>query len=571
MEASKRTISEIFNGSRVLEVPFFQRSYVWGEEQWERLLEDVYNVCRSNQSYFMGPIILKQQPTSTASNCGDIRTIIDGQQRLTTLSILLKVLCLKNQDMKPFNKRLFLDDNTIVLRHNHNDINAYNNIMNMINEEIIDKKDNISCAYNYFSKELNPDNVSFGTITDKMQFVVIDLLQDEDEQQIFDAINSLGVKLDTADLLKNFFFKRDDLDGYKKYWRDVFELDEETKDYWDKKVTSGRFGRSFIDLFFYSFLQIKMQDYSLAVKTEDKILFSKVDKLFESYKKFIGKYCDDNRSALRDEIRDYAYLFKQIFDPEVINKELPAEAGIERLNAVIFALETTTLIPYVLFVERNVKDYTAKTELYEFIESYIMRRILTKASTKNYNQLFSERLILNKILSKRRFVEFLEKQDDKVNYLPSDRQVLNAINDYVLTNKYATGILYFIETKIRNRSRHSTQLLGISKYSLEHIMPKKWTNNWGSPPAHISSDERDLKLLTLGNLTIITQALNASIRDADWQTKKVGRNSDKAGLEKYAEGIDTFSDYLDSPIWDESVIEERAKFLYDQSIKAWNI
>lgn len=570
MDAGKRTINDIFNGSRVLEIPFFQRAYVWGEEQWERLLEDIDNVCRSNEPYFMGSVILKQQQTSTRSCYGDIRTIIDGQQRLTTLSILLKVLCLKTEKMNQFDKRFRLDDGTTVLKHNHNDIESYTAIMNLISEESIEKNDSISAAYRYFCENLHADTISFDAVANKMLFVAIDLSPEEDEQQIFDAINSLGVKLTTAELLKNYFFNRDDLQAYETYWKSVFEQDEDTKAYWDREITAGRFRRSFIDLFFYSYLQIKLQDVSLSVKTEDKILFSKVDKLFESYKKFIERYYDGDKSILRAEIRDYANLFKKIFDPEVVNNELPAKAGLERLNAIIFALETTTLIPYILFVERNVNDHVVKTELYEFIESYIMRRLLTRASTKNYNQLFTDRLILNRILSKQEFLDFLENQDDRVNYLPSDTQVRDAINSYVLTNKQATGVLYFIESKIRDRTRHSTQLLGMNKYSLEHIMPKKWINHWEAPTEHALIDERHRKLLTLGNLTIITQALNASIRDADWETKKAGRGADKAGLKKYAEGIDTFSDFMCKKIWDEAAIAERAEFLHNNAIEVWD-
>lgn len=88
-------------------------------------------------------------------------------------------------------------------------------------------------------------------------------------------------------------------------------------------------------------------------------------------------------------------------------------------------------------------DYV-KSELYGFIESFIMRRLVTKATTKNYNQLFTDRLIFNRILSKREFLEFLEKQDDKVNYLPNDIQMQEAIDYYVLTNKQAAGVLYLI-------------------------------------------------------------------------------------------------------------------------------
>ena len=95
MDAGKRTINEIFNGSRILEIPFFQRAYVWDETQWERLLDDVENVSRTRTPYFMGSVILKQQLTDTTSAVGDVRIVIDGQQRLTTLSILLKVLLQK--------------------------------------------------------------------------------------------------------------------------------------------------------------------------------------------------------------------------------------------------------------------------------------------------------------------------------------------------------------------------------------------------------------------------------------------------------------------------------------------
>ena len=298
MDAGKRTINDIFNGSRVLEIPFFQRAYVWGEEQWERLLEDAENTCRSNEPYFMGSAILKQQPTGTSSNYGDVRTIIDGQQRLTTLSILLKVLCLKTGKMNLFDKRFRLDDDSAVLKHNHNDIEAYTYIMDLTTEEIIQKKDNVSRAYEYFRKNVDPNRISFEAITNKMLFVVIDLSPEEDEQQIFDAINSLGVKLTTAELLKNFFFKRDDLQAYAVYWKDIFEKDEETKTYWDREITAGRFRRSFIDLFFYAYLQIKIQDATLGVTAEDKLQFSKVDKLFESYKKFIDKYYAGDRSEI---------------------------------------------------------------------------------------------------------------------------------------------------------------------------------------------------------------------------------------------------------------------------------
>ena len=85
MDAGKRTISEIFTGNKMLEVPFFQRAYVWKEENWERFLEDLEYVSGSRMPYFMGSLILKQQMTGSNSAVGDVRLVIDGQQRLTTI------------------------------------------------------------------------------------------------------------------------------------------------------------------------------------------------------------------------------------------------------------------------------------------------------------------------------------------------------------------------------------------------------------------------------------------------------------------------------------------------------
>lgn len=568
MDAGKRTINDVFNGSRVLEIPFFQRSYVWGEEQWERLLEDVESL-NHNEPYFMGSVILKQKQTNTDNAYGDIRTVIDGQQRLTSISILLKVLSLKSGNMAPFDRRFRLDDESIVLKHNHNDVEAYNRIMNLNILEEISANDNISRAYQYFKENLDVEKLDFLNIANLILFVVIDLSPEEDEQQIFDTINSIGVKLTTAELLKNYFFDRNDLENYEENWKFIFEEDEEMKAFWDTEITAGRYKRSLIDLFFYSYLQIKQQEKKYKVNTEDKKMFSKVDKLFESYKKFIDKYVNNEKEEILEEIRGYAKLFRDTFDKEVIHKSLSKRDYLERINVIIFHLETTTLVPYILYIERQVKDEEVKNELYKFIESFIMRRLICKSNNKNYNQLFTDRLILNNVLSKEDFVEFLEKQDDKVNYFPSNEELEDAFYNNVLTNKQATGILYFLESKIRDADRHSTQLLGIKKYSLEHVMPKKWINNWGVPDDQRLIDKRNKMLLTLGNLTIITQSLNASIRDANWEMKKTGQGK-KLGLNKYASGIEVFSEYLKKDDWNVNVIEERANDLYQYAIKEWD-
>ena len=567
MEAGRRLINDLFNGNRILEIPFFQRSYVWSQPQWERLMEDLETVSLTQKPYFLGSIILKQQQTTTTGTTGDKRTLIDGQQRLTTLNIMLKVLCLKTNMNSLFDRVFRLLNNEIALLHNHNDIADFNKVLDLTSEEDLPGNSSIIEAYNYFRNNIDISKLNLNIILDNIMFVGIDLGLEEDEQQIFDTINSLGVRLTTAELLKNYFFHRNDIQSYNDNWKSVFERDADTKMFWDREITAGRSIRENIDLFFYSFLQIKIQDSTIQVKTEDKNIFTRLDGLFDSYKKFIEDYKID-KPALIQEIKEYAELYRSNIDFDVINRELSADYGIERINAIIFGLENTTLIPYVLFVLRKVTNSNERNLIWEYLESYIMRRMVCHETTKNYNQFFSERLIVNNVITKEALKEQIESQASLVNFIPTDTDLLNGFNNSKLVNKQAAGILYFIESMVRDRIKQSTALLGLNQYSLEHVLPKKWENNWEPLATEEEKLNRNRILLTLGNLTIITSSLNTSIRDANWDTKKNGR-SNNHGLRHFASGIETFAPYLEEPAWNEVVIQNRATYLFEEATKIW--
>ncbi len=573
MDAGKRSINEIFTQNKVLEIPYFQRSYVWDEPQWERFLNDMEMISITKKPYFLGSVILKQQPTSSNTIIGDVRTVIDGQQRLTTINLFFKVLGLKtnNQYISDGIFRLPLQNNELALRHNHNDVAKFNHIMNLQQLIDIEDNDNITRAYLYFKKHIDPTKLDFNAILTCVRFVGIDVATDEDEQQIFDTVNSLGVDLSCADLLKNYFFNRD-YDAYVKYWQGVFENDDEAKKYWDATITTGRYKRTMIDLFFYAYLQIKIQDTynGKKVSTEEKIYYSKVDNLFDSYKKFIKNYLNDDKTILLDDIKEYAKIFEQNFDMSLVGKELTSISGIERINVLIFGMDNSTLIPYVLYLLKEQKDSEERNRIFDYLEAYIMRRIIVRATNKNYNQLFTDRCIQNKALTLEDLKELLGKQteEDTVNKMPTDEQIKKSFDDIIYVNKTAAGILYYIETKIRN-DKHSTHLLGLNQYSLEHMMPKKWRNNW-----HIEDetkekvDNRERLIYTIGNLTIIKQSLNASIRDADWETKKSGKGK-KGGLIAYASEIEITAAALTKEKWTEKDIEERRDFLYEKAIEIW--
>jgi len=155
--------------------------------------------------------------------------------------------------------------------------------------------------------------------------------------------------------------------------------------------------------------------------------------------------------------------------------------------------------------------------------------------------------------------------------LPTDDNLKKAFFDSTLTNQQAKVILYLIEKSTRDTKKYSTNLRPLNEYSLEHIMPKKWRNNWDVPDSFRNADNerREELVLKLGNLTIITASLNSSIRDASWEIKKNG-NDNKKGLKEYSTGISIFEKYLSSETWDENTIIKRGNELFELSKTVWN-
>ena len=573
MDAHKALITNIFNNSTLVEVPFFQRSYVWKEDLWARLLEDMEFVVKTKKPHFLGSIILKEgRKPKQGENFADCRTIVDGQQRLTTFLIFMKVLCLKLKQTALFDCQFRIMGQMIALRHGRNDIRAFEKIMSLDKAEKIDNPEptsRIIGAFNYFVEHIDESKLDIMTIFVNTQFVRIDLDAEEDEQQIFDTINSLGVNLTTSELLKNYFFNRETVGEYDKKWADVFEKDADTKIYWDKEIETGRIKRAVIDIFFDSYFQLFIQDKKYNISNEDKLMYSRVDRLAQSYQHFINTYCDGNKNIVLDQMKDYAECFRSNLKPDQCEMSIPKEKSIERINVVIFGLKNTTMIPYILYIAKNVQDKTELDKMYGILESYIMRRVVVHASTKNYNNLFTS-LILNKVLDSQTLISRLKGNGDATTYCPDDSELKIGFESSKLVNLQSKGIIYLIESKIRP-DNSSTALLGFNNYSLEHLMPKKWRNNWGTCASEDEEKKRDSILLTLGNLAIIPQALNASIRDAAWNVKKIGKGQNKPGLLLCASGLCTLHNVLQKNIWDESEIENRADWLLTQAKNIWKI
>lgn len=572
MDAGTKQLADILNGNRILEVPYYQRSYVWKEEQWERFLSDMEYISGTGKDYFLGSIILKQQPTGISQF--DRQTIIDGQQRFTTLALFFKSLCIKTDDMETFESKFTVRDRKekkrlLAISHSINDRNDFERVIAQKEDEqiLVTPQSNIINAYNYFQANIDPDKLDVDLLLSHVIFIGISLHPDEDEQLIFDTINSLGVRLTTGELLKNYFFTESTREEYEQLWMPIFEKDREISNYWDAEVTSGRLKRANIDFFFTAYLNIKIQDPALKVSTDHKVRYRRYEGLFNSYKDLISTYGLDKKDMIYD-ILEYAILYHDNINPAIVSQELPATYGIERINFIIFALDYTTIVPYVLYLLHHVKNTDERNAMFGYIEGYILRRLICKSANNNFSDLFAENLISNQIQTLEDLMDYIENKDaGQTLVMPSDKAVRIACHTHSYPNKKALAILYMLESSLRADNLHATKLYSFDRYSLEHLMPKGWQDNWPLP-SNITEEQRDNAVSCLGNLAMLPGKLNTSISNASWPVKKSGKGN-KYGISYYASDIETLSGAIASLEWNEATISERADWLATKINEIW--
>jgi len=565
VEVHKSHIDDVFNTKRRIEIPFFQRVYVWGEDKWERFLDDIENVSKSeNKGYFMGPLILKAKATSSKEDFGDVRELIDGQQRLTTISILFKALYELQGLNDKYKQDFFTNDRRFhIMDHNYNDRAVFNDIVfgRLEGKSKAASDNNIERLYYWCTEKQNAriKKLNAQAILRNVYFAVMDLQSGEDEQEIFDTINSIGVQLTTADLLKNELFSKGDKPFYEQTWRKTFELDSDVKHFWDEEVVKwGYLKRHAIDLLLQSFL---------IYKNGGELKYARVEKLFQHYKNHLKKVGDKRHFV--NEMMKFAETYRNnVQSPEA--EEL--NSAIKRLMLIVFVSPITTVIPYVLYVLSNLKDEQEQSKIFSLLENYLVRRFVIKANTRNYDEIFAN-LVKQEILNRDDLASHLTDELRPDYRMPTD----DAVREFFCDNekrkpfgKITRIVLYLMETKLNDNPIYALRPKPFTAYSLEHIMPRSWKTNWHlSNDTEFASKERDEKVNCWGNLVIIPTRLNLEISNSSWKDKVSGQNG-KGGLAEYARGLKTFPDeFLDRDVWDESAIDDRGKFLYELAIQVW--
>jgi len=227
----------------------------------------------------------------------------------------------------------------------------------------------------------------------------------------------------------------------------------------------------------------------------------------------------------------------------------------------------------VLYLKINIPDKNDLFNSYNLLETFLALRQICKLTTKNYNNVFIQ--IIRQLeapvdpsdfnstdISSEHLREILASFKEDGNRIPKDVEVKNAFKSNVLSNKQAGEILFIITLKESDSKYSDSKSQSSLTLSVEHIMPKEWKENW--PQAQFSEleiFERNQKLLTLGNLTLITKNLNSKLRNQAWDDKK-----------KTLKDYSTFkitTEYLDIIDWNEKSIEERGLNLAESALDIW--
>lgn len=591
MDAYPESFTFLFNAGRV-EIPFFQRGYVWNKDNWEDLLADLLDF---NKLPFLGSLILKQE----RSKVGDPRKtmVIDGQQRLTSLSILVKALydTVPIQKRKNFEndirkylfykKRASDDDYLIKIEHSHIDKEIYGLVIcagiendNKI-ETANDANSKILKCYNYFVDELNnhPENVRIDLLDkilhpESKMLVVIDLNPDDDEQAIFDTINSAGVRLSCSDIVKNALFQRaiqlsvkdrsEAIDLYNKTWNQVFLVDDETRDFWDDPKRTGRLNRDNLEILLHSIAVIK------GFYDPDNDKLSDLSKL---YKEQIVK-CDTMDEVCRfiREIMSYADIYE---------KEIPSFNSstlfsfIEnslRLFHILDVLQISTFHPLILYVfKEHATDDNRRNSLLSCLEKFIVRRMISNQETRSYSKLCRD---------------FISNCDSLIEATKktTDEEISRGLK--AIGNKNAALLLFWIELR---RRMHDNKV-GLKElkynYSLEHVMPQKWEEYWQQIPVKYNLDgsimshedakeDRKEKINWIGNMTLLTGALNSALRNYDFHKKMEGEGR-KKGIRVYDDLYITKEDIVQpyddgDKVWNEDKIVSRTSRLTQEILQIW--
>ncbi|MBI2901002.1 MAG: DUF262 domain-containing protein [Planctomycetes bacterium] len=622
MQANPRKLLDLFGNSLRYVVPIFQRHYVWSaENHWTPLLEDILEKLdlrlaqKRVTPHFLGALILDTVRKKSTKEVTRF-LVIDGQQRITTLQLLIAAVrdyallnkfatlahaldrFLLNPDLDlmddrekeqfklwptQFNRKVFCDVITAGSRQKVEDLYP---VVRLPRKRKPEPRDRLVEAYVFFgdriaelSKPCGDDlekkkgllQELYGVLKDDFAVVEIILDEQDDSQEIFNSLNARGAPLSQSDLLRSYVFMRaekgqEDRDHlYDEYWSKFEDR------FWDQWIRRGSVWSSHLDVVTRMFLSSRL---GLPVDSR---------RVHIEYKNWIRD--TSPFPSVEDELRHFTRFGARY------------RALIERPNGDPFARfaerlevwDVSTAYPLVIYLlEESAlpKDDVAKC--LADLESFLVRRLVCGKDTKEYNKYFLE---LTVSLRKTQVIgdalrSLLLAGKGSTREWPDDAEFAHHWRSGDLYRSLSSKQLALVLKLVDERLRSSkTEEVSTSTLSIEHVMPQDWAENWpldgelvpkemsgnwfvDSDAAKMAKWEkikdrvgrRNEIIHTIGNLTIVTGPLNGAMHNDPFSKKQQALKNSVLMLNRYFDGREQ---------WDEDAIDTRAEELFVTARQIW--
>jgi uncharacterized protein with ParB-like and HNH nuclease domain len=560
MKASETKLLALLRKSTQFAIPIYQRTYSWTEKECRQLWEDIIRCGQNDRTpvHFIGSIVYVESGLSQVTNQSPL-LVIDGQQRLTTLSLLLAALAEAVGDtehLDGFHQRKIR--NYYLLNPEEAGERKFKLVLSQTDKETLmalisdcpkptNPSHRVTANYEAFQKWIKSDKIDLKTLCkglDKLVVVDIALNREQDNPQlIFESMNSTGKELSQADLIRNFILMGLEPTMqtrlYENFWRPM-ELE---------------FGQEAYGTYFDAFMR-----HYLTVMTGD---LPNVNEVYEAFKIHAHKMRDANASGVSPvellvrTIRMYAsYFCNMAFDKES-DKEL------KRAFRDLRELKVDVAYPFLMKLYHHYATELLSREDFvqaiRWIEAYVFRRVVCRIPTNSMNKTFAN---FSKALKEDRYLESIAAyflQLPSYRRFPSDEEFESEIQ---MRDLYAFRNRSYWLRRFENHERK--EMVPVDEYSVEHILPQN-ENLSAAWRADLGDDwERIQKkwLNTLGNLTLT--GYNSEYSDRPFVEKRDMEGGFRHSPLKVNKDLDLVI------IWNESAIIKRAEQLAKQAVLVWS-
>jgi len=551
-----KLIAYMQGSSKRFVIPVYQRNYDWKTENCKQLFDDLVRVARNDRrNHFFGSIVSVYNP----DGANDEFLVIDGQQRLTTVSLLLLAMynLLKTQAVVPakatLSERIYEEylvdkwqdeEARIKLKSVKNDQIAFNKLFEEESDYV--NGSNLTINYNYFRERIQKEEVTVDELFDALgclEIINITLNQDDNPQLIFESLNSTGVALTEGDKIRNYILMglptKQQNDFYEKYWNKLEE-------YTDYEVSA----------FVRDYLSVKQQ------------ITPAMSRIYFTFKRYVEENNFETEELLKD-LLSYVKWYKILLKGKTSDKNL--NACIYRLNH----LETTIIRPFLLEVLRLNSEKKLNmdevAEVFLITENYLFRRTICDLPTNGLNKIF---LLLHKEIVRydgteenyvEKFKYALLSKKERTRF-PNDDEFIEAFamrQVYLMNSKNKIYILEKFENYGTLEDKDVYRHIEDGEYSIEHIMPQHLTPAWSKSLGTDYEEIHDLWLHRIANLTLT--AYNSKYSNNSFLEKK---NRQDGFIHS---GIRMNQLIAQKDNWTLLELKERSRYLMKRALEIWSI